>query len=146
MPIKARWRHDSLALHSAILAEAMTIASISLQRRGSISLAPFLQCPHFRSSCSKLFFKNSCLRLATLSKKKLWHRCFPVNFCKIFKNTFFHRTLPVPVSGICMWYIGSWGVNSLVSFYSGESWNERLHFYINFPQNNHFLHWNINMT
>ena len=30
-------------------------------------------------------------RPATLLKKRLWHRCFPVNFCEISKNTFFHR-------------------------------------------------------
>ena len=27
--------------------------------------------------------------LATLSKKRLWHRCFPVSFKKFFKNNFF---------------------------------------------------------
>ena len=30
---------------------------------------------------------------ATLSKKRLWHRCFPVNFTKFLRTTFFteHR-------------------------------------------------------
>ena len=36
--------------------------------------------------------------LATLSKKRLCHRCFPVNFCEISMNTFSYRTLPVAAS------------------------------------------------
>ena len=35
---------------SGILAEAITIASTSLQQRQSIPLASFSQCPHFRNS------------------------------------------------------------------------------------------------
>ena len=31
--------------------------------------------------------KHVLLRPATLFKKRLWHRCFPVNFGKVFKNT-----------------------------------------------------------
>ena len=29
---------------------------------------------------------SACLRPATLLKKRLWRRCFSVNFCEIFKN------------------------------------------------------------
>ena len=35
-----------------------------------------------------LFNKVAGLRPATLLKKRLWHRCFPV-ICEICKNTFF---------------------------------------------------------
>ena len=43
--------------------------------------------------CQKLFFnKVAGLRPATLLKKSLWHRCFPVNFAK------FLRTPPVAAS------------------------------------------------
>ena len=40
---------------------------------------------------AKFAEKHLCqgLRPVTLLKKRLWHRCFPVNFCKISKNTFF---------------------------------------------------------
>ena len=39
--------------------------------------------------CQSLFFnKVAGLRPATLLKKRLWHRCFPVNFAK-FHRTFF---------------------------------------------------------
>ena len=39
--------------------------------------------------CQSLFFnKVADLRLATLLKKRLWHRCFPDNFAK-FLRTFF---------------------------------------------------------
>ena len=42
--------------------------------------------------CQGLFFnKVAGLRPATLLKKRLWHRCFPMNFAK-FPRTPFHRT------------------------------------------------------
>ena len=44
--------------------------------------------------CQGLFFnKVAGLRPAILFKKRLWHRCFPLNFAKIFKNTFFTEHL-----------------------------------------------------
>ena len=44
--------------------------------------------------CQSLFFnKVTRLRPATLLKKGLWHRCFPMNFCKISKNNFFTEHL-----------------------------------------------------
>ena len=39
--------------------------------------------------CQSLFFnKVAGLRPATLLKKKLWHRCFPVNFVKFLRTPF----------------------------------------------------------
>ena len=51
-----------------------------------------------------LFFdKVAGLRPTTLSKKKLWHRCFPVNFAKFLRTTFLQniseRLLLHPVGG-----------------------------------------------
>ena len=50
----------------------------------------------FRSSRPEVFCKKGvikfCLRPATLLKKRLWRRCFPVNFAKFLKTVFFHRT------------------------------------------------------
>ena len=44
--------------------------------------------------CQSLFFKNVAgFRRATLLKKKLWNKCFLVNFAK-FSRTPFYRTLP----------------------------------------------------
>ena len=37
---------------------------------------------------------------ATLLKKRLWHRCFPVNFVKCSKNTFSYR-MPLVASSVC---------------------------------------------
>ena len=55
--------------------------------------------------CRSLFFsKFSDLKYVTLLKKKLRHRCFPVNFCEIFKNTFFDRTPPVAASESLLYY------------------------------------------
>ena len=39
--------------------------------------------------CQSLFFnKVAALRPATLIKKRLWHRCFPVKFVKILRTPF----------------------------------------------------------
>ena len=36
--------------------------------------------------CSSLFNKVEASRPAALLKKRLWHRCFPVNFVKFLKT------------------------------------------------------------
>ena len=39
--------------------------------------------------CQRLFFnKVAGLRTATLLKKRLWHKCFPVNFAKFQRTPF----------------------------------------------------------
>ena len=38
---------------------------------------------------SLLFNKVAGLRPATLLKKRLWHRCFPVNFVKFLRTPFY---------------------------------------------------------
>ena len=71
----------------------------------------------FRSRLPEVFYKNivtknvakftenhlcqslASLRATTLLKKRLWHRCFPVNFVK-FLRTPFYRTAPVAAFGI----------------------------------------------
>ena len=48
--------------------------------------------------CQIPFFnKVSGLRAAFLLKKRLWRRCFPVNFAEIFKKTFFIDYLQIVV-------------------------------------------------
>ena len=43
--------------------------------------------------CQSLFFnKVAGLRPATLLKKRLWHRCFPVNFAKFLRAPFSQNT------------------------------------------------------
>ena len=51
----------------------------------------------FRSSRPEVFCKK-CLKPATLFKKGLWDRCFPVNFTK-FLTSFFIENLLVAASG-----------------------------------------------
>ena len=49
--------------------------------------------------CKSLFFdKVADLSPAILLKKKLWHRCFPVNFAKFLRRPFYYRTPPVAAS------------------------------------------------
>ena len=44
--------------------------------------------------CQSLFFnKVAGPRPATLLKKRLWHRCFPVNFTKFLRSSFFTEHL-----------------------------------------------------
>ena len=40
---------------------------------------------------SRFFNKVAGLRPATLLKKRLWHRCFPVNFTKVLRIPFLHN-------------------------------------------------------
>ena len=43
--------------------------------------------------CQSLFFnKVAGLRAVTLLKKRLWHRCFPVNSAKFLRTTFLQNT------------------------------------------------------
>ena len=72
--------------------------------------------------CQSLFFsKVAGLRPAVLLKKKLWHRCFPVNFAKFLRTPFLQNTsgrlllcfmafsdwefLPQRFKNICYWKI-----------------------------------------
>ena len=41
---------------------------------------------------SHFFNRVAGLRPAILLKKRLWHRCFPVNFVKFLRTPFFYRT------------------------------------------------------
>ena len=48
--------------------------------------------------CQSLFFKKVAgVRPATLLKKRLWHRCFPVNFAKFLITSFLQNS-----SGGCL--------------------------------------------
>ena len=43
--------------------------------------------------CQSPFFdKNAGFRLATLLKKRLWYRCFPVNFANFLRAPFLQNT------------------------------------------------------
>ena len=42
--------------------------------------------------CLKFVKGSRCARPATLLKKSLWHRCFPVNFAKFLRTPFLQNT------------------------------------------------------
>ena len=48
------------------------------------------------NTCARVSFliklQDSGLRTATLLKKRLWHRCFPVNFVKFLRTPFLQNT------------------------------------------------------
>ena len=53
----------------------------------------FWPLPIFRSSRPEVFCKKGVLRnFATLLKKRLWYRCFPVNFAKFLTTPILHNT------------------------------------------------------
>ena len=44
---------------------------------------------HKKNTCARVFFdKVAGLRSVTLLKKRLWHKCFPVNFTKFLRTPF----------------------------------------------------------
>ena len=52
-----------------------------------------------KHQCQSLFLnKVAGLMSATLLKKRLWHRCFPVNFAKFLRTAFLYRTPLVTAS------------------------------------------------
>ena len=61
----------------------------SLKRAVPRNFAKFTR----KHPCQSLFFsKVAGLRPATLLKKRLWHRCFPVNFAKLLRTPFLQNT------------------------------------------------------
>ena len=53
-----------------------------------------LQCQQIRTIDGlQLTNRITCLRTATLLKKRLWHRCFPVNFAKFLRIPFYRTPL-----------------------------------------------------
>ena len=45
------------------------------------------------NTCARDSFLITILQTATLLKKSLWHRCFPVNFVKFLRTPFFTEHL-----------------------------------------------------
>ena len=43
--------------------------------------------------CQGLFLNRNAGRPVTLLKKRLWHRCFPVNFAKFLRHLFYRTPL-----------------------------------------------------
>ena len=67
--------------------------SRSSHQRCSIKIGALKNIAKFtrKHLCQSLFFsKVTGLRDTTLSKKRLWHRCFPVNFVKLLNITIEH--------------------------------------------------------
>ena len=67
----------------------------SSHRRCSIKKGVLRNFTKFKGKhlCQSLFInKNAGLRPAILLKKRLWHKCFPVNFAKFLKTSFLQNT------------------------------------------------------
>ena len=82
---------------SIFFRDIQNISSWSSHRRCSIKIGVLKNFPTFAGKCicaGVSFNKVAGLQL----KKGLQHRCFPVNFYEIFKNSCFYRTLLVAAS------------------------------------------------
>ena len=53
----------------------------------------------FRSNRPEMLYKKGVFKNFT-RKKRLWHRCFPVNFLKFLGTPFFNRTPSVAASAL----------------------------------------------
>ena len=70
-------------------------------------------------------------RPVTLLKKRLWHRCFPVNFAKFLRNQFY-RTAP---PGDCIW------MESSIKWYISQHFTGSPYF--TFVNSNSFLNYHL---
>ena len=57
-----------------------------------------VKCEIWACSKHKQLCRGADLRSATLIKKRLWYRCFPVNFVNFLRTPFLHNTC-----GGCFW-------------------------------------------
>ena len=58
--------------------------------------------------CQSLFFnKVAGLRPTTLLKKRLWHSCFPVNFVKFLRTSFFTEHIWTTASKPSIWCLNN---------------------------------------
>ena len=65
-------------------------------RKGVLRNFAKFTCKHL---CQSLFFnKMQDLGQQLYLKKRLWHRCFPFEFCQIYNNIILYRTPPVVAS------------------------------------------------
>ena len=76
--------------------------------------------------CQSLFFNNVAgLRPATLLKKSLWHRCFPMNFVKFLRTPFFYRRPLVAAYEFCARFVASICLSKVNSGSSEEKKEKR---------------------
>ena len=68
--------------------------------RGVLQKNVFLEISQKSQENTCLFFnKVASLWPVTLLKKRIWHRCFPLNFANFLKTRIFYRTPLVAASG-----------------------------------------------
>ena len=62
-----------------------------------------------------LFNKVAGLRHVTFLKKRLWHRCFPMNFAKLLRTPFLKSTLVAASIYIHLFNLRNWPSGVLMS-------------------------------
>ena len=122
--IKAGWWDASLALWHFSQSSTHCILALYNKYSLAISRTSLLQCPHFRSSPSKLF----CKKIVLKNFAKFIDVPFGTRASCEFCNVFLQNT-----SSGCFWHL-------LQLIFSILWWSKRLHFDMYSPQNNNFLH------
>ena len=75
--------------------------------------------------CQGLFFnKATGLRPATLLKKKLWRKCFPVNFVKFLRAPFFQNTPGWPLLEFQLFSVLLWRPFMETFLYNAFQWKK----------------------
>ena len=89
-------RYSKTYFHSFIPLNLNSLTSFrSSHRRCSVKKGVLRNFAKFTGKhlCQSLFFnKVAGLRPETLLKKRLWHKCFPVNFAKFLRTPFLQNT------------------------------------------------------
>ena len=84
-------KHESILMSSFMRHLGMPVKFLEVViRRCSVKKVSLeiLQNSQKNAVPESLFYKVAGLRPATLLKKRLWHRCFPVNFTKFLRTPF----------------------------------------------------------
>ena len=119
------WHTDDMRVH--------TFNTLSVDKVSTRSNRPEVFCKKYvlrnfakftgKYLCQSLFFG---LKPATLSKKRLWLRCIPVNFVKFLRTTFFYRAPPVTASLNVISFLQDIKQNVLLSSYLDNRWRHKL--------------------
>ena len=72
-----------------------SLPEVFCKKGGLKNFAKFIK----KQLCQSLFFNKVAGVRPVILLKRLWHKCFPVNFAK-FLRTFFYRTPPLAASVI----------------------------------------------
>ena len=143
IPIKAGWWDASLALWDFSQSNKALHPALCNKDSPYLSL---LQCPYFRNSRPELYCEKSVLKNVAKFTGVSSGTRVSCEFCDILKNTFFSQN----TSSGYFWHFHQSRFSILILYVINQLRHkyvtflslvqQKLHFRMYFPQNNHFLH------